>query len=198
MYPDYQYAPRKPGEKKRRASRKDMEAGAEKDRDENLRFIDQEGDFYMGSESGSGIADDDMEVIGTKVDEGIRRFHYDGEGNIGIALPVAEDADLTKMVEAHNKRVKVEEFEPCEFDPTDDVQVATDTPPHVQNDTAFFDALIDWEAIAEDFKIVRAANGQDLAGIGVLEGDNPYLSLSDEEQRAYFEAELERTLKMFN
>jgi hypothetical protein len=197
MYPDYQYAPRKPGEKKRRASRKDMEAGGEKEQYETLRFIDQEGDYYIGSESGSGIGDDDMGVIGTNVDEGIRRFHFDGDGNIGLVLPAAKNASLTKMVDAQNRRAQQAEYT-AEFDPDEDVQVTTSTPPHVQNDTDFFEALVDWDAIREDFKIVQQIRGEDLAGLAETETGNPYLSLSDENQRALFEAELERTLKHFN
>ena len=104
MYPDYQYAPRKPGEKKRRASRKDMEAGSEKEEYDTLRFIDQEGVLDIISESGSGVGDDDMDVIGTKVDEGVRRFHLDGDFNVGLVLPVSDNTNVAKMVDAHNKR----------------------------------------------------------------------------------------------
>ena len=195
-YPDYQYAPRKPGEKKRRASRKDMEADGEKDQYETLRFIDTEGDFYMASDSGSAIGDDDMDIIGTNVDEGVRSFHCDGDGNTSVVLPVSNNANLVKMVEAHNKRAE-EAGGTYEFNPFNDHQVSISIPPHVENDTDFFEALIDWEGIAEDFKIVQQASGEDLAGLAEIETGNPYLSLSDEDQRALFEAELERTLQLF-
>ena len=197
MYPGYQYAPRKPGQKKRRASRKDMEAGGDKEQYDSLRFIDQEDDFYMGYESGSGVGDDEMDIIGTKVDENARRFHIDGDGNIGVILPVADDANMTKMVDAQNNRAEQEE-ETFNFNPSGDIQVSASIPPHVQNDTDFFEALIDWDAIAEDFKIVQQASGEDLAGLSDVVTGNPYLSLSNEEQRALFEAELERTLTFFN
>jgi HMG (high mobility group) box len=195
MYPGYQYAPRRPGVKKHRASRKDMKAGGEKENYESLRFIDQEGDFWMASES--GVGDDDMDVIGTKVDDDIRRFHIDGNDDIGVVLPAAEGSNLTKMVEAHNKHAEQSDGA-TELDPAEDFQVETSAPPHVQNDSDFFEALIDWEGIAEDFKIVQQTSGDDLAGLRPLEDGNPYLSLSDEDQRALFEAELERILKFFD
>lgn len=197
MYPDYQYAPRKPGQKKRRASRKSMEAGDGKEQYDSLCFIDQDGDFYMDSESGSPVGDDDMDFIGTRVDDDARRFHIDGDNNIGIILPAADNVNLTKMVDAHNKRAQ-QDFDNCDYDPAKDSQVGQSTPPHVQNDTDFFEALIDWDGIAEDFKIIQEASGEDLAGLREIESGNPYLSLSDEDQRALFEAELERTLKFFD
>jgi hypothetical protein len=197
LHPDYQYAPRKPGEKKRRASRKGMEFGNGKEQYETLCFIDQEGDFEMASESGSGVGDDDMDIMGTKVDERTRRFHIDEDLNIGVVLPVAEDAALIKMVEAHNKRAD-QTGGASEYKHNETNQVETSIPPHVQNDSGFFDALIDWDGIAEDFKIVQQASGEDLAGLAAIETGNPYLSLSDEDQRALFEAELERTLRFFN
>ncbi|ERF75012.1 hypothetical protein EPUS_08057 [Endocarpon pusillum Z07020] len=197
MYPDYQYAPRKPGQKKRRAARKGMEAGDGKEQYDSLCFIDQEGDFYMDSESGSAVGDDDMDVIGTHVDDHVRRFHIDGDNNIGIILPAASNVNLAKMVEAHNKRAQ-QDSESCDYDPAKDSQAAQSIPPHVQNDTDFFEALIDWDGIAEDFKIIQEASGEDLAGLREVESGNPYLSLSDEDQRALFEAELERTLKFFD
>ncbi len=197
MYPDYQYAPRKPGQKKRRASRKDMGASDEKVQYESLQFIDQERDFYMESESGSAVGDDDMDVIGTHVDEDVRRFHIDGDNNIGIVLPATDNVDLTKMAEAHNKRAE-QEFGTCDYDPAKHTQASQSIPPHVENDTDFFEALIDWDAIAEDFKIIQEASGEDLAGLREIESGNPYLSLSDEDQRALFEAELERILKFFD
>lgn len=196
-YPDYQYAPRKPGEKKRRASRKDMEAEGEKEQYETLRFIDTEGDFYMESDPGSAAGDDDMDLIGTNVDEGTRSFHLDGDCNTSVVLPVSNNSNLAKMVEAQNKRAEAD-IETYEFAPSEDCQVGTSIPPHVENDTDFFEALIDWEGIAEDFKIVQQASGEELAGLAEIETGNPYLSLSDEDQRALFEAELERTLQLFN
>ena len=174
-----------------------MEAGGDKEQYESLRFIDQDGDFFMGSESGSVDGDDDMDAIGTKVDDSVRRFHIDGDDNIGVILPVANNTSLTKMVEAHNKRTEQED-EIDEFNPVEHLQLTASDPPHVENDTDFFEALIDWDGIAEDFKIVQEASGQDLAGLSKVETGNPYLSLSDEDQRALFEAELERTLKLYD
>jgi hypothetical protein len=194
-HPHYQYAPRKPGEKKRRASRKPAPVVA--DMEETLPFIDQEGDYYMASESCSGIEEDDMDFIGTKFDDRIRRFHIDGDGNIGVVLPASSNASLGEMVEAREKVAK-QEGEPITFAPDRGVQITTSIPPHVQNDTDFFETLIDWDAIAEDFKVVQGASGEDLAGLAEIETGNPYLSLSDEDQRQLFEAELERTLRFFD
>lgn len=199
MHPGYQYAPRKPGAKKHRASRKDKKAGGDEEQYDTLRFIDQGGDLFMESKSGpgSGVGDDAMDAIGTKVDDGLRRFHVDGDGNDGVILPVADNVNVTKMVEGHNKRAEQEE-ETHDFDPAEDTQVADDDPPHVENDTDFFEGLIDWDAIAEDFKLVQQASGEDLAGLTDVETGNPYLSLSDEDQRSFFEAELEAALLYFH
>lgn len=195
MHPDYQYAPRKPGEKKRRASRKPAPAANEQD--DTLPFIDQEDDYYMAPESCSGINDDDMDFIGNKVDDQVRRFHVDGDGNIGVVLPACTNANLSEMVEAREK-LATQEGGPATFAPDRSSQIATTIPPYVQNDTDFFESLIDWDAIANDFKIVQGASGEHLAGIAGIEIGNPYLSLSDEDQRQLFESELERTLKFFD
>jgi hypothetical protein len=197
MYPGYQYTPRKQGEKKHRATRKDTKAGGDEGQYEKLQFITQESDLYMCSEYDSGDGADDMEMIGTKVDEGLRCFHMDGEGDIAMVLPAANTVNITKMVDAHNKRAELEDGT-AEYNATEENEVWDSIPPHVQNDTSFFEALIDWDGIAEDFQLVQQASGEDLAGLRELETGNPYLSLSDEDQRALFEAELERTLKFFD
>lgn len=197
MYPNYQYAPRKPGEKKRRAGRKAMEAEREREQYDSLPFIDQDGDYFVGSDSGSADGETDLEAIGTNVNENIRKFHLDGDGNVGIVLPANTETTMKQMVEAHNARAK-SAGKPTAFAPSKEVQITNSIPPHIQNDDDFFEALIDWEAISEDFKIVQRASGEDLAGLADVEMGNPYLSLSDEDQRALFEQELERSLKLIH
>jgi HMG (high mobility group) box len=197
MHPNYQYAPRRPGVKKQRASRKDKKASADKDQYESLRFIDEESEYYGAPDFDHRTDGDAMDTIGTKQDDGIRRFHIDGDGNIGVSLPIAEEVDITKMVEANNRRA-ANEGDTYKFNPTNDLQVADFNPPHVQNDTDFFDALIDWDGVAEDYKAIQEISGEEIAGLRDCETGNPYLSLSNEDQRVLFEAELERALTYFD
>jgi hypothetical protein len=196
-YPGYQYTPRKQGEKKHRATRKDTKAGGNDEQYEKLPFHNQESDVYMCSDYDSGDGGDDTEMIGTNFDEGLRRIHMDGEGDIAMVLPAANNVNVTKMVDAQKKRAEQEEGT-AEYNATEEDEVWDSIPPHVQNDTSFFESLIDWNGIAEDFQLIQAASGEDLAGLRDLELSNPYLSLSDEDQRALFEAELERILKFFD
>ena len=47
-----------------------------------------------------------MDIIGTLVDNDVRRFHTDDDDNIAFVLPAADNVNLTKMVKAPNERAE--------------------------------------------------------------------------------------------
>ena len=146
------------------------------------------------SEASPPAMADVQDILGVSRPKQINQFSKDEDDNITFTLPTHKTQDLHDMVNAHNKSLSTEGLP---FDPTDHYQVSSSIPPYVQNDQDFFSSLVNWDGVAEDFSLVRNADPQEMAELDGVELGNSYLSLSSEGQRALFEAELERTLKLF-
>jgi hypothetical protein len=189
-HPDYQYAPRRPSEKKRRMTAR---RAAELAQADDIPFIDLGSDEDMSEASSPAMADV-QDILGVSRPKQINQFSNDEDGNITFTLPTHNTQDLHDMVNAHNKYLSTGGLS---FDPTNQYQLSSSIPTHVQNDQDFVDSLVDWDGIAEDVSLVRDAGAQEMAQLDGVELGNSYLALSGEGQRALFEAELKRTMRFF-
>ena len=189
-HPDYQYAPRKPSEKKRRMTAR---RAAELAHAGDMSFIELGSDGDV-SEASSPAVTDVHDILGNNRPKQMNQFVKDGEGNIGFTLPMRSNQELHGMVNAHNNYLSTAGLP---FDPSNQYQLSSSIPTYVQNDQDFADSLIDWDGIAADIALVTGASAEELAHLEGFEFGNDYLSLSDEDQRTRFEAELERTMRYF-
>ena len=189
-HPDYQYAPRKPSEKKRRMTAR---RAAELARADDFSFVELGSDEDVSQASSPAMADV-QEFLGTNRPKQLRQFVEDKDGNIDLTLPTHNTEALHGMVNAHNDFLSTAALP---FDPTNQYQVSSSTPTYVQNDQEFVDSLVDWDGIAADFAIVTGASVEEMGELVEVEVGNDYLSLSEENHRKLFEAELERTMRYF-
>jgi hypothetical protein len=189
-HPDYQYAPRKPSEKKRRMTAR---RAAELARAEDTLFMEFGSDVDVSDASSPAMADV-HELLGTARPKQLNQFVKDKDGNIGFTLPTHNTQDLHGLVNAHNNYLSTAGLP---FDPTNRYQMSSNIPTYIQNDQDFVDSLVDWDGIAADVALVRDASAEEMAQLEGVELGNDCLSLSEEDQRNLFEAELERTMRYF-
>jgi hypothetical protein len=189
-HPDYQYAPRKPSEKKRRMTAR---RAAELAQVEDMSFIDLGSDEDVSEASSPAIADV-HDILGISRPKPLNQFAKDQDGNIAFTLPTHKTQDLHGMINAHNNYLSTMGLP---FDPANQYQLSSSIPTYVQNDQDFVDSLVDWDGIAADVALVRDASAEEMAQLEGVELGNSYLSLSGEDHRALFEAELERTMRYF-
>jgi hypothetical protein len=179
-YPDYQYAPRKAIEKKRRmTTRKRTEIAK-----------------AQATLSAATTSDDDMPAVSSVESQilGITQpttdaFSYQGQGLVDFTLPPTDMQNFQEDIDRYNAFT---------ISPANNVfpLPASTVAPHVQNAQSFADDLIDWDQINDDFSFLQAINDAEnkraLAGVGL---GNDWQHLSEEEQAA-FEAELQRTMQL--
>lgn len=188
-HPDYQYAPRKPSEKKRRMTARKT---AELARTEDMSFMEFGSDEDVSEASSPAMADV-HDILGVSRPKQLNQFVKTGN-IVGFTLPTYDTQGLHGMVDAHNNHVS---SNGRPFDPVNRPQLASSVSTHAQNDQDFVNSLIDWDGIAADAALIRGASADEMAQLGGIELGNEYLSLSDEDQRNAFEAELERTMAFF-
>ena len=190
-HPGYQYAPRKPSEKKRRMTAR---KAAELAKSGSMHALEDLSDDDMSETSMPGTADTE-EMLGTNRPDDSLHLGHDEEGRIELTLPVHDNHALQAMLDDHTTNMVPDNVQP--FDPVNQHQITPAIAPHVQNDQEFVDSLIDWEGIAADFAMVKEATAEDMAELAGVELGDHYLGLSEEDQRRSFEAELERTMHWF-
>ena len=190
-HPDYQYAPRKPSEKKRRMTAR---RAAELARANDTSFAELGSDEDVSQASSPAMVDM-HELLGTSRPKQLRQFVEARDGSIDLTLPTHKTQALHGMVNAHNNYLSTA---PDPFDPTNQYQLSSSIPTYVQNDQEFVNSLVDWDGIVADFALVTGASPEEMAQLDAVDLGNDYLSLSEEDQRTRFEAELERTMRYFN
>ena len=187
-HPDYQYAPRKPSEKKRRMTAR---KAAELARADRMLSPEYQSDDVASDASGPVMADA-ADFLGVRRPDHLNHAHRHSDGNIDVTLPASSGQSLQNMTDTHNAVSTGQSFVPQR-----QYQVITTTPAHVQNAQAFADSLIDWEGIANDYALVTGASPEEMAQLDGVELGNELISLSEEDQRLHFQAELERTMRFF-
>lgn len=212
-HPGYQYAPRKPSEKKRRMTAKkiakissdtaqsvqsspsatsQMVADDEQYESENVaQMAGDVDDLALNNEDQSGL--NFAQYIGNDRPPNAGSLHFPSQESVAVTLP-AENG-LVMMRDLDNMLVHPNDV--MGFTVTSLNHVTSTVPQHVVNDHDFFNSLIDWEGIQADAELVRASTTESLVAIDGTEVGNSRLLLSDEAYRRSFEAELERTLHMF-
>jgi hypothetical protein len=189
-HPDYQYAPRKPSEKKRRVTAR---RAAELAQAEDKSHIDLGSDEDVSEASSLAMADV-HDILGTSRPKQLNQFVKDRDGEIAFTLPTHKTKDLHGMINAHNNGLSTAGLP---FDSANQYQLSSSIPTYVQNDQDFVDSLVDWDGIAADAALVRDASAEEMAQLDEVGLGSSYLSLSREGRRALFEAELQRTMRYF-
>lgn len=190
-HPDYQYAPRKPSEKKRRMTARKAAALAKAD---DMLALDVQSDEDVSETSSPAMADF-QELLGTGRPQHLNQFVENRQGDIGFTLPTNNTPKLHSMVNAHNNDLHPGTTTP--FDPANQYQMTSTVPNYVQNDQDFVDSLVDWEGIAADVALIKDASAEEMAQIADVEFGSDFLSFAEENQRSLFEAELARTMQYF-
>lgn len=135
--PDYQYAPRKPSEKKRRmTSRKLAKLTA------------------VASEDASPVNSPEMFDVPKTVATDFFGVSPDfnliyGKGNVQVTLPVNDEAAFTNYLDIHNSTIA--NYNVQSFDPDVDAQVQSCSEPVDELDQVFFNSPIDWETVLKDY-----------------------------------------------
>ena len=205
--PGYQYAPRKPGDKKRRMTKKKLarlqSANSTNDiadhvrtnaDDDLLSDLESDGNMQKSSTCANPPAAEDY--IESRRSPQVSHLHVNDMGNIEITLP-SNNLNIFNEAQAYQNQHGA--YATAPFVPGNAHQVTTSTPQYVQNDDAFFNSLIDWNGIADDVAQLKDSNAtaEELAELADLELGNSFLSLSDETARAAFHEEIDRTLGFF-
>ena len=203
--PGYQYAPRKPGDKKRRMTKKklarmrsadstnDVADMNRSDADTDLPSdLESENDMPKSSAFAGLLTAEDH--LGTRRSPRVSHLNVNDDGNIEITLP-SNNINIFREVQDYQNQHGT--YVTAPFTSGSASQVITSTPQHVQNDDAFVNSLIDWEGIAADAALIRDATPKELAELAELELGNPFLDFSAENTRAAFNEELDRTMGFF-
>ena len=146
----------------------------------------------MSTASSTAVPDAE-EILGCGRPNNVHHWGEDEDGNLNFILP--SNGNFRAMIDHYNARIDLSASP--SFDPANHPQMASSIPPHVQNDQDFADSLIDWEGIAADYAMIKEASSEELGQLSEIELGDDYLSLSEEDQRVLFEAELERTMQWF-
>jgi hypothetical protein len=189
-YPDYQYAPRKSSEKKRRMTPRRAAEIARAQRTPSTELQIEESVPGISSSASADVS----ELLGISRPQHLQQFVEDEDGNVDFTLPTYNTAKLHTMIHHHRGHLSAAS-QP--FDPSNERQLSSSIPLYVQNDQDFVDSLVDWDGIAADTALVRDASAEEMAQLVGIEVGDGYLALSGEDQRALFEAELERTMRYF-
>jgi HMG (high mobility group) box len=189
-YPDYQYTPRKSSEKKRRMTPR---RAAEMARAQTTASTELQSEENLPEVSSSASADV-SELLGISRPKHLQQFVEDEDGNVDFTLPTHNTTKLHATIHHHRGHLSAAS-QP--FDPANERQLSSSIPLYVQNDQDFVDSLVDWDGIAADTALVRDASAEEMAQLVGIEVGDGYLALSGEDQRALFEAELERTMRYF-
>jgi HMG (high mobility group) box len=213
--PGYQYAPRKPSEKKRRMMARKMaqlqntmlkqtspiQAGIgmldiadyECDDSEGVPMLDAErGEDGFIFLNGSPLTAED--VLGTRRPAAMSHLTPSQENRLVITLPTGGNQQLQQEADDYSQQ----DGKSSARNPNPHGNSITTTQAsHVTNDQDFFESLVNWEAIAADVALVKSVTQEELEELADVELGNPYLLLSEEGHRTSFEKELDRTLRLF-
>jgi hypothetical protein len=200
--PGYQYAPRKPGDKKRRMTKKKLSrVRSDSSTNDVADHVRSDADGDLPSDLGS---DEEMsqsvkattprsaeDYLGTRRSPHVSNLTVNHDGNAQITLP---SYNPNLFAQAQGYQNLTGSF--VTFDTADASNVDASVPKYVQNDDAFVNSLIDWEGIGRDNAIIQSATPEELAELAELELGTSFLDFSDETARAFHD-ELDRTMGFF-
>jgi hypothetical protein len=189
-HPDYPYTPLKSSEKKRRMTARRAAEIARAQGTPSTELQSEENVLGLSS----SVLTDINELLGTSRPKHLQQFIEDEDSNVDFTLPTHNTIKLQAMIHYHRSHLSAASQT---FDPSNEHQLSSSIPLYVQIDQDFVDSLVDWDGIAADTALVRDASAKEMAQLVGIEVDNGCLALSDEDQRALFEAELERTMRYF-
>ena len=212
-HPGYQYAPRKPYEKKRRVTAAKLQRLAQAE----YPKADLDSGAWAKSDGGDTDCQDAFDFGDLDPERRRSRPKYPraigGTQIIGGARPIGFPRIATQYFDQY----QIMDMPQTEDDIQDivDAQYANGTttmpldPTHGGNnsltieagfhsdmDQAFFDTLVDWQAIAEDQELLREMSEQEMAHIAQVEVGGGSTTLAEEMERARFEEELARALDL--
>ena len=215
--PGYQYAPRKPSEKKRRMTARKLARLAEVESPQAIgkaSFSQDAGmadhdaadfdDVFDFNDPGSKLPSipkksriaTTQDINGTRRPVGWPRLRTDHLGAYTL-MDLPSRNEVANVVQANNASIAPESVLPYSPGNADNNMVTTTPAAHANNDQAFFDSLVDWEAIAEDFERMHTITAEEEAYLEGVELGDSFLTLSDEMKREAFKKELERIAKMW-
>ena len=183
-HPGYQYAPRKPGDKKRRMTKKKLaRMGRESSTNDVADHVRSDADVTMPASA--------EEVMGTRRAPAASRLALTNDMNVEVTLP----SNNPEMVaQANDYRNISGAFVP--FRTANRTAVTTSVPDYVHNDDAFVNSLIDWEGLAEDASYITAGNTtDDLAELSGLDVSTVGVEFAEEHVRNAYNKEVERIMK---
>ena len=200
--PGYQYAPRKPGDKKRRMTKKklarmrsgnsanDVADHVRSDADGNLPSdLDSEDDMPKRVKTTMPATAEDY--MGTRRSSHVSQLALTDDMNVQVTLP-SNNEDI--VAQAQNYQNLSGAVLPFRTDSGTGV-VSTSVPQHVQNDDDFVNSLVDWEGLAEDMALIQDGITDDLGELTGLDVEAVGVEFAEEHLRKAYEKEVQRIMK---
>ena len=195
-HPQYQYAPRKPSEKKRRMTARKIAAALEQNEAVHTLTMEEAGDDGVSGSATPDVLDIEHEGFLATGRPAGPRIAYDRLGNLQTTIPtIGNEHELKRLLDSHTSQISPQSAQM--FDHVNQFHINSAVPTYVQNDQDFADSLVDWEGIDADLKLLKDASSEELAQLTGIETGNDSLSLSNENERDLFQAELQRIMRFF-
>jgi hypothetical protein len=202
--PGYQYAPRKPGEKKRRMTKKKLArmrsansindiADLVRTDTEGVLPSDLDSEDEMPEPKTKRSAPTAEDLISSRRSQNAGQLGHNRLGNMQLVLP-SNNANLFGEVQDYQNQHGANATTP--FNSGTAAQVLTSVPQYSQNDDAFFNSLVDWQGIANDASLLKDASPEVLAELAELELGSGF-DFSAETSPTAFDEEIARTMGFF-
>ncbi len=191
--PGYQYAPRKPSEKKRRMTARKLAAqrAFEEDTDSQVFPVDDmvEVADHDASPSASPLTHAATWLGTTRTSPAAGLLHVDDD-TLDVSLTLsAPQQPLQQQVSAHYDGVNG-------LLPFDPQLLSTAPAPQSTNEQDFLNSLIDWEGIQQDMEIVRQSTVEERGDLAATETGSSQRLAWDAVASAEFQKELDRLMKL--
>lgn len=190
--PGYQYAPRKPGEKKRRMTKKKLA------RTRSANPTNDVAEMNGVTPSDLDSADDMPKFRSTSLPQtaenhiGAQRSpHFshasvNNMGNLEVTLPSNNPNIFSEVRRYQHQHAS---YATTPFNSGSAAQVLSSVPQYTQNDDAFLNSLIDWQGIANDNAVLNEATPDELAELHQL-------SLAERTESTSFDEEIARIMAL--
>jgi hypothetical protein len=182
--PGYQYAPRKPGQKKHRTSQKKLA---------RMRRGSPANDIadHVRTDADATMPASAEDHMGTRRVPIASQLELTEDMNVQVTLP-SDNPEIGAQAQAYQNISGA--FVP--FRTANRTAVTTSVPEYVHNDDAFVNSLIDWEGLAEDAALIHAGNTtDDLAELSGLDVGTVGVEFAEEHVRNAYNKEVERIMK---
>lgn len=213
--PGYQYAPRKPSEKKRRMTARKLAQLQAIEAEFEGQLLPGNGLHEMAdherSESEGAI------MMGDSSDDGALARVNSSQSSAAHTLGITSSASASNGVDLDTETMELSATLPASqpqldqalqnysappqtygtvtFNDLSQDFIQTSTAQSTLNDQDFLNSLIDWEGIKADLEIFQQATGEETEELQIIESGNT-LDFSDEAALAEFQQELDRVMKL--